>query len=501
MKNLNAKNLSLLNTKTTVPNYNRSTIETSIVHVGVGGFHRSHQAYLLNKLIKSNNKETQWGICGVALLEFDIKIYNILKTQDCLYTLITKGSDGSVNTEIIGSIVQLMFAPNNPLAVIEKMAHVNTKIISLTITEGGYNYNENTHLFNVENPLIQNDLKNSKSPLSIFGYLTQALLLRKTENRGGLTILSCDNIQENGTMTKNMLLSFIKLAEPNLIPWINENVSFPNCMVDRITPVTSKEDINYVQNTLEINDQWPVVCEPFIQWVIEDNFIAGRPKWENVGVQFVDNVEPYEKMKLHLLNAGHSVLGILGALIDYNTIDEVVKNENIKQFLINFMNIEVTPTLGELEGFNLENYKKTLIERFSNKNIKDQISRICSESSSKLPKFLIPTIKDQINSENNFVFSSFLIAAWNIYSLGYSETNKPLNRIDKMKDKLKQKAQESKTKDPLKFLEIKSIFGELINNKKFTDLYTKAYSEISELGIEKCIEKINNDTKTKINNI
>lgn len=206
-------------------------------------------------------------------------------------------------------------------------------------------------------------------------------------------------------------------------------------------------------------------------------------------------------MKLHLLNAGHSVLGILGALIDYNTIDEVVKNENIKQFLINFMNIEVTPTLGELEGFNLENYKKTLIERFSNKNIKDQISRICSESSSKLPKFLIPTIKDQINSENNFVFSSFLIAAWNIYSLGYSETNKPLNRIDKMKDKLKQKAQESKTKDPLKFLEIKSIFGELINNKKFTDLYTKAYSEISELGIEKCIEKINNDTKTKINNI
>lgn len=493
MIKLNTANLSQLSESVTIPTYDRTNVKTGIVHVGIGGFHRSHQAFYTDQLLQTNNGDN-WGICGVALLPLDSKIFNVLNDQNGLYTLIIKELDGTWNVRVIGAIVEFLFAPENPTAVIEKMANIDTKIITLTITEGGYCLNEATGRFEFNNPFIIHDLKYPKTPKTIFGYLTQALKLRKKRNLKGCTIQSCDNIQGNGNIVRKMLISFIKMAEPNLVEWVKENVSFPNSMVDRITPVTTKNDIKTLLKKVDVNDQWPVVCEPFIQWVIEDNFIAGRPKWENVGAQFVANVEPYEKMKLSLLNAGHSVLGILGALVGYKTIDEVMGNPSIKTFLSHFMDIEVIPVLGELKGIDLSNYTNSLLKRFGNIHIKDQVSRICSESSAKLPKFLLPTVRDQLKGNVNIEHSAFVIAAWAIYCIGLDELGNKLTISDKMEIELQNQALLSKKK-PINFLEIEAVFGNLISSKPFVESYIKAYKNITEHGVTKSINTIISNTK------
>ncbi len=487
---INQQNLAEIANRITCPTYNRSTIKTGIVHVGIGGFHRAHEAFYTDELLQ-NQANSDWGICGVALLDFDTKIYNTLKEQNGLYTLIIKELDGTLTKRVIGAIVEYLFAPENPSKVIEKMASADVKIITLTITEGGYNYNEATKAFDFNNPLIQHDLENAQAPKTIFGYLTQALKLRKENGLQGVTIQSCDNIQGNGHMAKKMLLSYVEKAAPELVAWIEKNVSFPNSMVDRITPATSPIDISNLVETSGIDDAWPVVCEPFKQWVIEDDFIAGRPAWETVGAQFVDDVVPFELMKLSLLNAGHSVLGILGDLMGYATIDESVHNQEINKFLTNYMNIEVTPTLSGLEGVNLNDYKKSLLQRFGNIYIKDQIDRICSESSAKFPIFILPTVNKQLERKGSVEFASFVVAAWAIYSLGKNENGQPLLIKDAMKAILNEKAVTA-TKSPEAFLEIASIFGELKNSETFVSAYTKAYKNIVKYGVEKCITDINN---------
>lgn len=486
---LNNLNLSKIEGEVAIPKYNRDNVKTGIVHVGIGGFHRSHEAFYTDQLLHDESN-TDWGICGVALLDFDTKIYQTLKAQDGLYTLVVKELDGSLTKRVVGSIVEVLYAPENPLKVVAKMASPEVKIISLTITEGGYNYDEATGEFNFENPLIQHDLDNPEAPKTIFGYLTQALKLRKENGLQGVTIQSCDNIQGNGHMTEKMLLSYVKVAEPELMSWIDEHVSFPNAMVDRITPATSPVDISNLKETSGIDDAWPVVCEPFKQWVIEDDFKAGRPAWEQVGAQFVENVEPYEKMKLQLLNAGHSVLGILGALIGYDTIDEAANNPSINAFLRAYMGTEVTPVLNDLKGVNLEGYEVSLLQRFGNVYIKDQIDRICSESSAKFPIFILPTVNAQLKSNGNIEHAAFVTAAWAIYSLGEDKNGNALNIKDAMKSILEEKAIASKD-NPTAFLDIESIFGKLKDSKLFTEAFTCAYKDIVKNGIEKCILEIN----------
>lgn len=486
---VNNTNLSQVSSRISIPNYNRSNVKTGIVHVGIGGFHRAHEAFYTDELLQ-NESNTDWGICGVALLDFDTKIYNTLKEQDGLYTLIVKELDGTLTKRVIGSIVEYLFAPENPVKVIEKMASTDVKIITLTITEGGYNYSEAIGGFDFDNPLIQHDLENSQAPKTIFGYLTQALKLRQERGLQGVTIQSCDNIQGNGHMTKKMLLSYVQKAAPQLVSWIEKNVSFPNSMVDRITPATSPIDISNLLETSGIDDAWPVVCEPFKQWVIEDDFIAGRPAWENVGAQFVEDVVPFELMKLGLLNAGHSVLGILGDLIGYATIDESVNNKEVRAFLTNYMNIEVTPILEGLEGVDLDAYKQSLLQRFGNIYIKDQIDRICSESSAKFPIFILPTVNAQLKRNGSVEFASFVVAAWAIYSLGKNENGQPLLIKDAMKTILNEKAIAAQ-ENPALFLEIATVFGKLKDSEKFVNAYTKAYKNIVKYGVEKCIADIN----------
>ncbi|MBK1725190.1 mannitol dehydrogenase family protein [Thiocystis violacea] len=476
---LTQDNLPLIAKKIACPSYDRSNVKAGIVHIGVGGFHRSHEAYYTNALMNETHA-SGWGICGVGLREEDRKIRDILKAQDYLYTLIVKHPRGEVETCVIGSLCDFLLSCDDPGAVIDKLASADTKIVSLTITEGGYNVNPATGEFELGNPDVQQDLANPSSPKTVFGYLTAALKKRRAAGLPAFTIQSCDNIQHNGDMARRMLLAFAHHQDAELAHWIEREACFPNAMVDRITPVTTPADIAYLRNEIGLTDAWPVTCEPFTQWVIEDNFSHGRPAWEQVGAQFVADVTPYEKMKIRLLNAGHSVLGLLGSIHGHETIDGCVADPLFATYLRRFMDIEATPVLDPVEGVDLEAYKDSLIERFGNPNIKDNLARICLESSAKLPKFLIPTIHENLARGGSIQYATLVIAAWCLYSdKGRNRHGVELQIVDEMKDELHQAAMSTQD-DPLSFLRLETIFGDLVSQREFTALYAEMIRAIYE---------------------
>ncbi len=484
---LNEANLPLIPDAVAVPRYDRRKLRAGIVHIGVGGFHRAHQASYTDKLIAGHNA-WNWAICGTGLLETDRRMYEILNKQDCLYTLMCKPPEGIPDARVIGSITEYLFAPENPDAVIEKMAHPDTRIVSLTITEGGYNFSQSSGGFDFENPDILWDLEHPLQARTVYGYLSEALRRRKERGIQAFTILSCDNIQKNGDMARNMLLEYTNRLNNDLSAWISKNASFPNSMVDRITPVTNESDRQYLESTFQIKDGWPVVCEPFTQWVIEDRFVNGRPAWEKVGAQFVPDVSPYEKMKIRLLNAGHSVLGFLGSLAGYTYVHEAARDPLFAKFLRQFMDTEVTPILDTVTGIDLEAYKGSLIDRFGNPNIADRLSRICLESSSKIPEFLLPTIREQLLKGGPIDCSSLVVAAWCRYAEGVDEQGKKYRLEDKMAAILQEKALASRN-NSLAFLSIESVFGELIHSGKFLESYRSSLQDLYQIGARKSMQK------------
>jgi len=476
---LTQDNLSRLPEAVAIPRYDRASVRTGIVHVGVGGFHRSHEAYYTDALMNTGNS-LNWGICGVGLREADRKIASVLKAQDYLYTLIVRHPNGSVENRVIGALVDFMIGPDDPQAVIDKMASPDTHIVSLTITEGGYNVDSGSGEFDFSNPDAQHDLQNPSQPRLVFGYLTEALRKRRDNGIRPFTIQSCDNIQHNGNLTRRMVLEYARRQDSELAKWIENEVRFPNAMVDRITPVTTSIDLQYLEQEMGIRDQWPVTCEPFCQWIIEDQFSGDRPAWENVGTQFVPDVTPYEKMKIRLLNAGHSVVGILGAIYGYETIDQCIADDLFATYLRNFMEQEVTPVLDEVPGIDLVEYQNTLIERLGNPNMKDNVSRICLESSSKLPVFLIPTIRENLARGGAIQYSALVIAAWCLYSdKRVNRHGKPLEIIDGKSETLHREAARTQD-DVLAFLKINSIFDDLAENEKFAQVYSQMIRQIYE---------------------
>jgi len=485
---LQQQHLEQIGSRIPVPTYTRSSDIMGIVHIGVGGFHRAHQAYYLHQL-RQLEEASEWGICGIGIRKGDQKLHDIFKKQDNLYTLLIKHPNGKIKPEVMGSIVNFEMGIPNPEQVIARMADADTRIVSLTITEGGYNFNPTTGDFNFDNLDIQHELRHPNAPITVYGFLTAALKRRRDNGLPAFTILSCDNIEHNGDMARKMLLAFAEAQDVGLAEWIAQEVCFPNSMVDRITPVTTNADIETLAQTYGLLDAWPVTCEPFIQWVIEDNFSNGRPEFEKVGVQFVPDVGPYEKMKLRLLNAGHSVLGLLGAIHGHPTINACMEDETFVTYLRAFLDKEATPILGEVKGINLEDYKDSLLERFANPNIKDSVSRICSESSAKLPKFLIATIHDNLATGGSIKFATLIIAAWCYYSdKGIDRHGHPIEIIDALHSELHQVASETKN-NPLAFIKQERLFGNLAKNDDFIAVYTPMLEELYNVnGVEKMMQ-------------
>ncbi|KAJ5946748.1 hypothetical protein N7454_003587 [Penicillium verhagenii] len=489
---LNNKNLPQIAAtgEVKVPSYKRGrAVKEGIVHVGVGGFHRAHLAVYVDQLMQ--NGLTDYAICGVGLQPFDAAMRDVLESQDYLYTVIERSAKGSA-AHVVGSINSYLFAPDNSEAVIAKMAHPDTHIVSLTITESGYYYNENTHELQSDHPDIIFDLNPANPPRTTFGYLYAALARRHKQGLKPFTVMSCDNMQKNGSITRNMVESFARLrGDPEVAKWIAEQGAFPNAMVDRITPQTNASDKANLADNFGVEDAWPVVTEPFTQWVIEDQFSDGRPPFEQVkvGIQLVKGVhevEQFEKHKLRLLNGSHSAIGYAGQLAGFKYVHEVMENPVYRRFVWQTMQ-EVKPLLPTIPGVDIDAYCTTLIERFSNPAIMDQLPRLCLNASGKIPQFIMPSIAEAIWVAGPFRHLCFIVAAWFRYINGVDDSGEKFEVDDPMRVELQARACGA---NPIDVLQIDSLFGnDLRTDKRFLSEVSTAIELISRDGIMKTLPK------------
>jgi mannitol 2-dehydrogenase len=485
---LNARTLGYWRERLPVPDYDRDLVTPGVVHVGVGGFHRAHQAMYHDRLL-SDGGAREWGICGVGVLAADRRMKEVLDAQDGLYTLVLKHSDGTYEPRVIGSIVEYLFAPDDPEAVIERMAAESTRIVSLTITEGGYNLSDVTGEFDVTNPDVLADLQPGAVPRTAFGLITEALRRRWKRGLPPFTVMSCDNLQGNGYLSRRVFTAFARLRDPDLGDWVEHEARFPNSMVDRITPVTTDADRAEVRERFGIEDQWPVVCEPYTQWVLEDAFTAGRPPYEQVGVQVVDQVEPYELMKLRLLNGSHQAMAYFGYLCGYRLVHEAAQDPLFQSFLLGYMDFEATPTLAPVPGVDLEGYKHTLIERFSNPQVRDTIARLCAESSDRIPKWLLPVVRAQLVTGGEIRRSAAVVASWARYAEGFDEAGQPIEVVDRLRDTLMRLARRQHD-DPDAFIANRDVFGDLVDQKAFVSAYRSALTSLHQRGARATLESL-----------
>jgi mannitol 2-dehydrogenase len=480
MPPLDPRSLSLLPPSVARPTYDRSEVRPGIVHIGVGGFHRSHQAMYVDRLLELG-KAREWGICGVGVLPSDQRMAEVMAAQDRLYTLVVKHADGSLDARVVGSIVEYLLAPEDPDAVIEKMADERTRIVSLTVTEGGYNVSPVTGAFDETHPDIAHDLEPGAPPRTSFGLVTEALNRRRERGLAPFTVVSCDNIQHNGEVARRSFSAFAALRDPGLGAWVAAEVPFPNSMVDRITPATTDADRAEVAERFGIDDGWPVVCEPFTQWVLEDSFSLGRPSLEDVGVQVVDDVEPYELMKLRLLNASHQALCYAGHLAGYRLVHEAAQDPVFRQFLLGYMEHEAIPTLRPVPGIDLRRYCADVIERCSNPAIRDTLARLAFDGSERLPKWLLPVIRENLAAGREVRRSAAVVACWARYAEGVDEQGRPIEVVDRRRDSLVANARRQRD-DPLAFVADRAVFGDLIDDERFTTPYRDALTSLHERG-------------------
>ncbi len=485
---LNARTLTYLNGRLPVPAYDRDLVTPGVVHFGVGGFHRAHQAMYHDRLLNQGTA-LDWGICGVGVMAADRRMQQALAAQDGLYTLVLKHSDGTYEPRVIGSIVEYLFAPDDPEAVIEKMAAQSTRIVSLTITEGGYNISDVTGEFDVTNPDVIADLEPGAVPRTTFGLITEALRRRRKLGLAPFTVMSCDNLQGNGHLSRKVFTTFARLRDPELGDWVDRETRFPTSMVDRITPVTTDADRAEVRDRFGIDDLWPVVCEPYTQWVLEDTFTAGRPAYEKVGVQVVDQVEPYELMKLRLLNGSHQALCYFAYLAGYRLVHEAARDPLFRAFLLGYMDEEATPTLPPVPGVDLEGYKHTLIERFSNPQVRDTIARLCAQSSDRIPKWLLPVIREQLAVGGEIRRSAAVVASWARYAEGVDERGEPIEVVDRFADSLTQLARHERT-EPGAFIANRDVFGDLADDKRFVAAYLSALDSLHQRGARATLQSL-----------
>ncbi len=484
---LDSASLPNLKQEISKPSYDRSKLKTGIVHFGVGGFHRSHQAMYL-ELLFNQGEPTDWAICGVGVLPADQKMQAALSEQDYLYTLLTKSPDDVADVRVIGAIHEYIFAPENPEAVLAKLTDPNTRIVSLTVTEGGYGINNATGEFDTNTPGVAHDLSPDAVPATVFGFITEALRRRREQGQQPFTIMSCDNLQGNGHIARHAITSFASLKNPELATWIEQHVVFPNAMVDRITPATTDAVREELKNKYGIEDAWPVLAESFTQWVLEDHFPTGRPAFEKVGVQMVQDVEPYELMKLRLLNASHQAMGYLGLLAGYTYAHEVCQDKLFVDFLLDYMHKEAMPTLKPVPGIDLQAYSHQLIERFSSAAIKDTLARLIVDGSERIPKFLLPVVRDRLKQKTDITLSALVVASWSAYVLEVGRGRFP-TLVDPRADRLLAAAQRDQA-EPGAFLELEDIFGSLAQDASFRAAYLRAKDTLDKLKPQQAIQAL-----------
>ncbi|HUH71368.1 MAG TPA: mannitol dehydrogenase family protein [Mycobacterium sp.] len=448
------------------PSYERDGVGVGIAHIGVGGFHRAHQAMYIDRMLQRGLAH-EWGICGVGVMPADRRMRDVLRAQGGLYTLILEHPDGSRDARVIGSILDYRYAPDDPEATIELLAAPTTRIISLTITEGGYD--------DPDGPA--------------FALIAEALARRRDRGIASPTIVSCDNIESNGEVARQAVTSCAQRRHPGLAEWVAEHTRFPSSMVDRITPATTPDVIAGVERDFGVADQWPVVAEPFTIWVLEDDFSDGRPPLEEAGVLLVDDVGPYELMKLRLLNAGHQCLCYFGYLCGHRFVHDAARDPLFAEFLLAYFDSEATPTLRPVPGIDLGAYKRTLIERFANRGVRDTVARLCAYSSDRIPKWLLPVIRANLLTGGPIRLASAAVASWARYAEGVDERGEPIEVVDRLADSLVPIAR-SQRAHPTAFIENTTVFGELAQVPRFVEAYRWALDSLHRHGARATLEAL-----------
>lgn len=480
---LDLSSLASIPENVAVPAYDPKVLTPGILHIGVGNFHRAHQAVYLDRLF-NQGLDLDWGLIGAGIMSWDADMRKRLQRQDWLTTVVELDDEG-LTARVCAAMID--FVATQPSSLIDALTRPEIRIVSLTITEGGYFVDEKTGGVCFEHPDIAHDIAHPDTPITVFGILMASLEKRRNSGHQPFTIMSCDNAPDNGHMTRQVLVGLAKLVNPDLAEWIEEVVAFPNSMVDCITPATSKLEQDKLANLFGIEDAAPVFCEPFRQWVLEDNFPQGRPALEKVGVEFVDDVTPYELMKLRILNGGHAALAFPAALMGLTYVHDAMSDSTILGYLERIVRNEVIPTLAPLSGVSFDDYFTLIVRRFSNPEIGDTIARLCRDSSSRLPKFIFPIISDNVSSNTPCPGLTMVVAFWCLYCADSSHEDSSIVLVDEHSERLQSQATRA-TRDPAVFLEMEDIFGALGGSSMFVDQFVQAMEAISKDGVSNTME-------------
>lgn len=487
---LSNQTLSQLPQQVVVPNYDRNKLKTKIVHLGFGAFHRAHQAVYAD--ILASEQGSDWGYCEVNLIGGEKQIED-LKQQDYLFSVCEMSYD-DWSTRVVGVVKQALHADVDGISkVLEVMTRPEIAIVSITVTEKGYCYLPTTASIDTHNELIKYDIANPTKPKTVPGVIVEALRLRQEKGLPAFTVMSCDNMPENGHVTRNVVLALAKMRDAKLAQWIEENASFPSTMVDRIVPAATNQTMEKIQQQLGgIDDPAGIAGEPFKQWVIEDNFVAGRPQWQKAGAELVNDVLPYEEMKLRMLNGSHSFLAYLGYLGGYRHIDECMQDANYVKAARHLMLQEQAPTL-KVKGVDLQAYADSLLDRYRNTGLKHRTWQIAMDGTLKLPQRMLDSIRYHLAHNTAFDCLALGVAAWMRYVSGIDDAGHLIEVCDPSVDKIKALvANSADNQERVKaLLSLTHVFGEdFTNNSKFIDQVTDAYISLRNIGAKQTVEKL-----------
>lgn len=467
-----------------VPSYDRKKLSAGILHFGIGNFHRAHQAVYLDDLFNSG-RDHDWALVGAGVLPSDAEMREILAGQDFLTTVVEQEAESS-KARVTGSMAGFL-DPDDRAAMIDRMAEPAIRIVSMTITEGGY-FVDASGRFDPAHPAIVADGQSPDNPKTVFGLIVAGLKRRRDAEMAPFTVMSCDNIPHNGVVARNAVTGLARLADPELADWIGETVAFPNAMVDRITPATGNRERALLAEDFGVEDAWPVFCESFRQWVLEDKFTAGRPALETVGVQFVPDVTPYETMKIRILNGGHAIIAYAAGLMDIEFAHEAMENATVHAFLDKVEREEIIPFVPPVPDTDLGGYFAVIKKRFANPKIGDTIRRLCLDGSNRQPKFIVPSIAAALQNDASIDGLALESALWCRYCFGSSESGRAIEANDPNWDKL-QTASRRARDDPAAWLAMKEVYGDIAASERFAGAFAQALRRLWEDGTKATLDR------------
>jgi mannitol 2-dehydrogenase len=458
--------------------YCRSNLRPGILHFGVGNFHRAHMAVYLDELFKKGI-DLNWAIVGASVRNEDRALRDNLRLQDWLTTVVEQENEFAT-ARVTGPMVDYI-EPKNTAAILDQLSDPNIRIVSLTITEGGYYIDPASGKFNAEHPDIQRDARHLSEPETVFGLILAGLIRRWDLGITPFTVMSCDNLAGNGNVTANAVRGLAAIVSEDMASWVTANVAFPNGMVDRITPTTSDRERRVLVEEFDVEDSCPVFCESFKQWVLEDHFPAGRPEIERVGVTFVDDVAPFEMMKIRILNGGHATLAYAAALLDIHFVHEAMGNPIVRGFLAKVEREEILPIVPPVPATDLSEYYQLIERRFANPRIGDTIPRLCYDGSNRQPKFILPSARDNLQKGASVTGLALVSALWARYCYGETDSGVSIAANDPAWDRLQAAAVQAKDR-PVAFLAQNDIFRNLAQEPEYVSAFTRALESLWKNG-------------------